>query len=120
MNFNQTIFSSATLLVSIPLSRREIYNVCMDQPMKIISDGIWNHPNGSSPTQSAYTMLQIQMVIIFAITQAFHFILKQFGFPYFVSQVMVCPFSLLIIIVFLFFFQSIVRLKVGSKHVLKH
>ncbi|KAG2394632.1 Cation/H(+) antiporter 4 Protein [Vigna angularis] len=88
MNFNQTIFSSATLLVSIPLSRREIYNVCMDQPMKIISDGIWNHPNGSSPAQSAYTMLQIQMVIIFAITQAFHFILKQFGFPYFVSQVM--------------------------------
>jgi len=70
----------------------------MDQPMKIISDGIWEYPNGSSPSQSAYTMLELQMVIIFAVTQAFHFILKQLGFPYFISQVMVCPFSMLIIV----------------------
>ncbi|KAK7333785.1 hypothetical protein VNO80_30564 [Phaseolus coccineus] len=88
MNSTQTIFSSATLIVTIPMSRREIFNVCMDQPMKIISDGIWEYPNGSPPSQSAYTMLELQIVTIFAVTQAFHFILKQLGFPYFVSQVM--------------------------------
>ncbi|KAK7401011.1 hypothetical protein VNO78_12321 [Psophocarpus tetragonolobus] len=88
MNSNETIFSSATLLFEIPLVRRQIYNVCISQPMKIISDGIWTPNEGSKPLESAFTMLELQIVVIFAITQCFHFILKQLGIPYLVSQVM--------------------------------
>ncbi|CAJ1964603.1 unnamed protein product [Sphenostylis stenocarpa] len=88
MDSNQTLFSSVTLLQDLPSIRHEIYNVCMNQPMKIVSDGIWNPHASAIPSQSAYTMLQLQMVIIFIVTQAIHFILKQFGIPPFVSQVM--------------------------------
>nr|KYP45473.1 K(+)/H(+) antiporter 13 [Cajanus cajan] len=58
--------------------------------MTIISDGIWSGHNhiGSIPSKSAFTMLELQIVIIFAVTQGFHFFLKRIGIPYFVSQVM--------------------------------
>ncbi|KAH1189277.1 Cation/H(+) antiporter 4 [Glycine max] len=85
---NQTIFSSATFAYDIPLKRHEIYNVCMNQPMKIISDGIWTPENGAIPSESAFTVLELQIVTIFVVTQGFHFILKRLGIPYFVSQVM--------------------------------
>ncbi|RDY10860.1 Cation/H(+) antiporter 4, partial [Mucuna pruriens] len=88
MDSNQTIFSSATILYNIPIERHQIYNVCMNQPMKIISDGIWSQRSGAIPSQSAFTMLELQIVTIFAVTQGFHFILKRLGVPYFVSQVM--------------------------------
>jgi len=61
----------------------------MNQPMKIISDGIWTPENGAIPSESAFTVLELQIVTIFVVTQGFHFILKRLGIPYFVSQVMV-------------------------------
>lgn len=88
MDANQTIFSSYTFMFTEPEKRHEIYNVCMDQPMKIISNGIWTHHLGAIPSQSAFTMLELQIVTIFVVTQCFHFILKRLGFPYFVSQIM--------------------------------
>ncbi|KAK7401003.1 hypothetical protein VNO78_12312 [Psophocarpus tetragonolobus] len=88
MDFNQTIFSSVTYLYEDPKKPHRVYNVCIDQPMKIVSDGIWSSNNGASPMESAFTLLELQMVIIFAITQGCHFILKRLGIPYFVSQVM--------------------------------
>jgi len=103
MNSNQTLFSSVTLLHQVPSLRFEVYNVCVNHPMKIISDGILNHHASAIPSQSSFTMLELQFVIIFVITQSFHFILKRLGIPYFVSQVMVgiYPFILYIVINFL-------------------
>ncbi|TKY46630.1 Cation/H(+) antiporter 4 [Spatholobus suberectus] len=88
MDLNQTIFDSVTYLYDVPTMRQQVYNVCLDQPMKIVSNGIFNNHNGAIPSQSAFTMLELQIVIIFAVTQGFHFILKRIGAPYFVSQVM--------------------------------
>ncbi|KAK7401012.1 hypothetical protein VNO78_12322 [Psophocarpus tetragonolobus] len=88
MNSNQTIFSSVAFLHEVPKMRRETYNVCVTQPLKIVSDGIWTSNEGSKPLESAFTMLELQIVIIFAITQLFHVILKRLGIPLFVSQVM--------------------------------
>ncbi|ESW18163.1 hypothetical protein PHAVU_006G018300 [Phaseolus vulgaris] len=87
MDANHTLFSSVTLLHEVPLLGYQVYNVCVNHPMKIVSDGMWSHAS-SIPSQSSYTILQLQIVIIFIVTQSFHFILKQLGIPYFVSQVM--------------------------------
>jgi len=89
MEANQTLFSSVTLLHEVPELGFEAYNVCVHHPMKIISDGIWTQHGSALPTQYSYTMLELQIVIIFVVTQGFHFILSRLGVPYFVSQVMV-------------------------------
>ncbi|RDY10865.1 Cation/H(+) antiporter 4, partial [Mucuna pruriens] len=88
MDANQTIFSSATFLYELPGSRHQVYNACIEKPMNIISDGIWTHPTGAIPSKSAFTIVELQIAIIFLVTQGFHFILKRLGIPYFVSQVM--------------------------------
>ncbi|KAJ1384120.1 Sodium/solute symporter superfamily [Sesbania bispinosa] len=89
MDPNQTFFSSIQLMnyTVPPWDRIQFYNVCIDQPQKLISDGIWAN-NHAFPSKSTFTMLELQILVIFMITQSFHFLLKPMGFPYFVSQVM--------------------------------
>ncbi|KOM51901.1 hypothetical protein LR48_Vigan09g056000 [Vigna angularis] len=88
MDANQTLFSSVMLLHEVPSLGFEVYNVCVNHPMKIISDGIWTQHGSALPTQYSYTMLELQILIIFVVTQGFHFILNRLGVPFFVSQVM--------------------------------
>ncbi|KAK7304881.1 hypothetical protein VNO77_42774 [Canavalia gladiata] len=88
MESNQTIFSSVTLVKVYEEDRFHSYNVCLYQPMKIVSEGIWTNHTYHIPSQSAFTMLELQIITIFLITQTFHFLLKRLGVPYFVSQVM--------------------------------
>jgi len=102
MDANHTLFSSVTLLHEVPLLGYQVYNVCVNHPMKIVSDGMWSHAS-SIPSQSSYTILQLQIVIIFIVTQSFHFILKQLGIPYFVSQVMVGIYPLFYIYILITF-----------------
>ena len=89
MELNLTIFSSVTFMYEAPQQRHEVYNVCINQPMKVVSDGIWTQHSGAGPSQSAFTLLEMQIVIIFAVTQGFHFIFKRYSIPFFVSQTMV-------------------------------
>ncbi|WVY93797.1 hypothetical protein V8G54_032885 [Vigna mungo] len=65
MDANQTLFSSVTLLHEVPSLGFEVYNVCVNHPMKIISDGIWTQHGSALPTQYSYTMLELQILIIF-------------------------------------------------------
>ncbi|KAL2322318.1 hypothetical protein Fmac_026697 [Flemingia macrophylla] len=92
MNSNQTIFSSEMYMYDIPVTRTQVYNVCFEQPMKVVSNGIWSNDSGHHiqfiPSQSAFTIFELQILVIFVVTQGFHFILKRIGIPYFVSQVM--------------------------------
>ncbi|KAK7316634.1 hypothetical protein RJT34_00249 [Clitoria ternatea] len=88
MNINQTIFASTTLLAAPQFEKQlRVYNVCIHQPLSIISDGIWTDI-GTKPSQSTFTLLELQIIVIFLVTQAFNFPLKRLGFPHFVSQVM--------------------------------
>ncbi|XP_061370601.1 cation/H(+) antiporter 4-like [Gastrolobium bilobum] len=89
MNSTQELFfTSVTFVREVIPGRYQIYNVCVDEP-KIVSDGIWaNRTTGALPTHSTFTMLELQILIIFVITQIFHFSFKRLGLPYFISQVM--------------------------------
>ncbi|KAK7267616.1 hypothetical protein RIF29_20294 [Crotalaria pallida] len=53
------------------------------------SEGLWvHHSDGGSPLKSPTTILQLQILTIFVITQCFHFVLKHTGIPHFVSSVL--------------------------------
>lgn len=89
MNSSKSLFTSITLLPEVGnMSRYEVYNVCIEQPQMIIAEGIWAS-HTAVPPKSSFTMLEIQIIAIFLITQLFHFFLKRLGFSYFISQVMV-------------------------------
>ncbi|CAL5202099.1 unnamed protein product [Lathyrus oleraceus] len=88
MNSSKSLFTSITLLPEVGnMSRYEVYNVCIEQPQMIIAEGIWAS-HTAVPPKSSFTMLEIQIIAIFLITQLFHFFLKRLGFSYFISQVM--------------------------------
>lgn len=82
---------------------------CMTLPPKINSQGFqvkgyWEH----GVLQFAMPQLQLQMVFIFAVSQACHFVLKHVGLPPFATQLLVrfpsSSSSLLRRFFFLFFF----------------
>ncbi|KAK7385886.1 hypothetical protein VNO78_31827 [Psophocarpus tetragonolobus] len=88
-----TIFRTAVIddLHSDPNPDRKYvyYNVTVDMPPKVVSDGMWgNKAYGALPSTATLPLLELQILIIFTITQCFHLILKRLGFPYFVSQMM--------------------------------
>ncbi|XP_020229513.1 cation/H(+) antiporter 4 [Cajanus cajan] len=88
---NNTIFNAAVLdeYNSDPDRKFVLFNVSIEMPPKIVSDGMWGDPTyGALPHKSTMPLLQLQIITIFVITQCFHTILKHLGFPYFVSQVM--------------------------------
>ncbi|MED6152387.1 hypothetical protein PIB30_091580 [Stylosanthes scabra] len=85
---NQTIFKEVRVVESRPESA--IYEICLHMPPRIVSDGIWaDEKTSQSPLESSLTLLEMQILVIFGLMHCFHFVLKRFGFPYFVSQLLV-------------------------------
>lgn len=89
---DRTIFPYAS--INSTLSDRDlrflVIDVCIHMPPKVVSDGFFG--TGSqhlSPMVTSLPLLELQIVIIFAITQCLHLLLKRLGAPYFVSQVLV-------------------------------
>ncbi|XP_019432096.1 PREDICTED: cation/H(+) antiporter 3-like [Lupinus angustifolius] len=90
MNSNYTLLTIiAELPNNISNPRNHFYNVCLELPPNVVSDGIWaSHTTGALPSISSFTILELQIITIFTVTQSFHFFLKRTGLPYLVSQVM--------------------------------
>ncbi|KAK7339134.1 hypothetical protein VNO77_19780 [Canavalia gladiata] len=91
VRLNRTIFASAFLNESLsdPDRKYILYDVTIDIPARVVSDGIWgNTTYGALPSKATLPILETQILTIFTITQCFHLVLKRLGFPYFVSQVM--------------------------------
>ncbi|KAK4272066.1 hypothetical protein QN277_020666 [Acacia crassicarpa] len=87
MNPNETLFTQVDVLSSSPV--HTIYNVCINIPPRIASDGIWgSHRHSASPLKASYPIFELQVIVIFAITHALHFLFKRLGFPLFFSQMM--------------------------------
>ncbi|CAI8618590.1 unnamed protein product [Vicia faba] len=87
MNFNITADSSIFITLN-PLSETT-FNVCSAAPPNIVSDGFWggNH-NGRFPLKSALTLFELQVLIIFTITQICNFFLRRLDFPEFIGQML--------------------------------
>ncbi|XP_061372550.1 cation/H(+) antiporter 4-like [Gastrolobium bilobum] len=88
---NQTIFDFVRLNknVSDPDFRFFGYDVCIDLPPRVASDGIWGQSDFDAlPSKSTLPLFELQILTIFIITQCFHLVLKRMGLPYFVSQLM--------------------------------
>ncbi|KAF7802876.1 cation/H(+) antiporter 4-like [Senna tora] len=65
MNANETLFSVINLVNKTENST--VYNVCIDVPPHIVSDGIWgSHTNSGSPMRSSYPVFELQVIVIFA------------------------------------------------------
>ncbi|EEF38951.1 monovalent cation:proton antiporter, putative [Ricinus communis] len=61
--------------------------MCTKLPPNINSNGIWENINSpNSVLTYSLPLLQLQIIMIFFITQACHFVLKHFGFPIIISQ----------------------------------
>jgi hypothetical protein len=61
---------------------------CTQLPGPIDSFGLWNYI-GSGTLPFTLPMLQLQMVFIFTLNQAAHYVLKPYGVPKFATQVLV-------------------------------
>lgn len=93
LKIHDTIFSAVMLnnTMSDPERKFAVFDVSIDMPPKIASDGLWGDQSyGALPKRSTLPLLEVQIFLIFIITQCFHTVLKRLGFPYFVSQMMVC------------------------------
>ncbi|KAA8542522.1 hypothetical protein F0562_023674 [Nyssa sinensis] len=66
------------------MNNTQIRSVCVKFPPKIHSVGFWDKRN---PLSYSLPTLELQMVIIFALTRLFHFPLKKLGFPKLFSQI---------------------------------
>ncbi|KAI4346534.1 hypothetical protein L6164_007423 [Bauhinia variegata] len=77
-----TVFDNVTLISTTPSLS---YNVCIDLPPKLVSSGIWG---SASPLKSVFTVLELQIFVIFAITYCSHFFLKRLGLPMLFSQIL--------------------------------
>jgi hypothetical protein len=89
-----SINSNDTLFNEIKRLNGTIYEVCFEAPPHIVSDGLWGgHENGRRPMKSFLTLFELQLVIIFALTQICSFLLKPLRLPQFLSQMIVSKFS---------------------------
>jgi len=96
-SINKTIYNKVVFddYNSDPDGRFLFYNITIDMPSKIVSDGIWgNRDYGALISRATMPLLETQILCIFVITQCFHLVLRRLGFPYFVSQMMVCIYAL--------------------------
>ncbi|KAG7949635.1 hypothetical protein I3843_13G072600 [Carya illinoinensis] len=59
---------------------------CVHLPGRIHSAGLWNYFHSGKSFSFSLPLFEIQMIVIFVITQAFHYILKRHGMPPFTSQ----------------------------------
>jgi hypothetical protein len=89
INANETLFNSITRL------NETGYKVCYDAPPHIVSDGLWGgQENGRTPMKSFLPVIELQLLIIFIITQICSFLLKPLRLPLFIPQMMVIIFNL--------------------------
>ncbi|KAK7400094.1 hypothetical protein VNO78_11294 [Psophocarpus tetragonolobus] len=83
MNIN----ANETLLLSIERINFFTYNVCIAAPPNIVSDGLWGDQlNSRIPMKSSLPLFELQLLIIFAVTQICRYILKSFDLPQFIPQ----------------------------------
>ncbi|WJX39389.1 hypothetical protein P8452_26936 [Trifolium repens] len=81
INSNYTLFHSVTRL------NQTSYEVCFDAPPHIVSDGLWGgKENGRTPMRSFFPMFELQVLIIFILTQICSFLLKPLKLPQFIVQ----------------------------------
>ncbi|KAI4305535.1 hypothetical protein L6164_028898 [Bauhinia variegata] len=87
MNPNETFYEEIAQIGASPNSTS--YNVCMHF-LNINSDGIWGNYSGDkfSPLRSSLPVIEMQLIVIFVVTQLCHFILKHLGCPALVSQML--------------------------------
>ncbi|AET00111.1 putative cation/H+ exchanger [Medicago truncatula] len=82
-----SINSNYTLFNEIKRLNGPIYKVCFEAPPHIVSDGLWGgHDNGRRPMKSFLTLFELQLIIIFALTQICSFLLKPLRLPQFLPQ----------------------------------
>ncbi|XP_014521686.1 cation/H(+) antiporter 15-like [Vigna radiata var. radiata] len=85
LNASETMFLSITEVDE----RRQRYEVCLDAPPHIVSDGLWRSPqNTRTPMRSFLPLFELQVLLIFVITQICRLILMPFKVPLFISQMM--------------------------------
>jgi hypothetical protein len=83
---------------------------CIELPPMVNSEGLWNYiPFGT--VSCTLPLLLLQMVVIFILTQASHYILKRYGVPKFTTQLLVrALFNILLFsFFFLFFFRFLIE-----------
>lgn len=84
------LYSNETVFLSITKFNETSYQVCYDAPPHTTSDGLWGgQHNGRTPMKSIFPLFELQVLVIFAITQICRFLLKPLGLPLFISQMMV-------------------------------
>jgi hypothetical protein len=66
---------------------------CSEFPSMIHSQGLWRYIN-SGTVPFSVPLLELQMVLIFSVTQASQYILKRHGVTNFTTQLLVCACSL--------------------------
>ncbi|KAI4357621.1 hypothetical protein L6164_001558 [Bauhinia variegata] len=87
MNPEYTLFDSVTPINTT--NNTAYYKVCLPIPPNVDSDGIWGaHVLAASPMKSSFPVFELQVVIIFIVTQLCHFLFKRLGLPFFLSQMM--------------------------------
>ncbi|GLT53240.1 hypothetical protein SLA2020_265260 [Shorea laevis] len=80
IGINTTLFFNANGMITI--------EECIDLPLVVHSQGLWNYIHmGTLPFP--LPLIQLQMVLIFTLTQVFHYILKRYGLPKFTTQLLV-------------------------------
>ena len=85
-----SINSNDSLFNEIKRLNESGYIICLEAPPHIVSDGLWGgHDNGRRPMKSFLTLFELQLVIIFALTQICSFLLKPLRLPQFLSQMIV-------------------------------
>ncbi|KAK7331460.1 hypothetical protein VNO77_25685 [Canavalia gladiata] len=83
LNPNETMFRSITVMNG----SSSTYMVCYDVPPHIGSDGLWGVGEHSrAPMKSFLPLFELQVLIIFGITQICRFLLMPMRFPLFISQ----------------------------------
>ncbi|KAK2384217.1 cation/H antiporter [Trifolium repens] len=88
LNVNETLFLSLSFNSSVD-STTVTLNVCSAAPPNIVSDGFWGGQiNGRVPSKSSLPMFEMQVLVIFTITQIFNLFLKRLDFPEFIGQMM--------------------------------
>lgn len=84
------ITANETLYFAIQGINHTAFNVCSAAPPNIVSDGLWGGQlNGRIPSKSSLPVFELQVIVIFAITQICNFLLKRLDFPEFIGQILV-------------------------------
>ncbi|KAJ1426073.1 Sodium/solute symporter superfamily [Sesbania bispinosa] len=81
INHNESLF------LNVERINGTSYQVCYAAPPNIVSDGLWAGELARRiPMKSSLPLFELQVLVIFAITQICNFFLKHLDFPQFISQ----------------------------------